>query len=111
VQHDPNDVDGRTQQGRTHILQQFRNGPVGSNNVPVAVDDIGRERLLPFKSGVDNGADRIECRILIAAHLEHGGKARNSEREITIAERNLKLGHQAQQEIATGLRAAGFDEA
>lgn len=98
-----------------HLPQQHRHqtgrGSVGLQNVPAAVGDDGRKRLVPLRQEVDPspGVGDLGRREVTLAILPC--KAAGLEQRIAITQRQVERAGELQKDVAAADGLAGFDKA
>jgi len=91
VKRKAQDVDRSLQQFGGHALVELRQGGVGCDDVPPAVDGEGGKRLVRLDRRVDRRADGVERGIVERPVGEAGREAGGDQPDISLAQRNVEL--------------------
>ena len=111
VEAEAQDVDGRLEEVVRRAADEQRDGAVGGDEPPVAVDDHGRTRLVTAQDPVDRLADRPHLRLVEVALRVGGREAGGEEERVAVAKRHVEVLGELDDHVGAGLRAAGLDEA
>jgi hypothetical protein len=111
VQADAKDVYRRLEQLRRDPGQERRKGAVGGDEPPVAVDREGGVGLVPGQHQLDRAPRRLECGVVQRPFGVERGEPGGGQERVAVAQRDLQPLGEAEQHLAAGLGAPGFEEA
>jgi hypothetical protein len=111
VERETQRVDRRLEQLRRDARGQQRDGAVGGQEVPGAVDDDRRIRLVGGEHPLQRGADRPELGLTQLALRVHGRVARGKQQPVALAQRDVQALGEVQDHLLARPRAPGLDEA
>jgi hypothetical protein len=105
------DVEGRGQQLGRDALGEERHGAVRGQHLPGAVDHQGRIGLVARKDQLERVAHGRHLRVVERVLLVDGRVTRRQQQSVAIAQGDVKLLGQGEDEAGAGARAARLDEA
>jgi hypothetical protein len=111
VQAQAQHVARRREQGRSAARGEQVDGVVGVDELPVPVDDQGREGRVGRQEAGDGVGDRGHRRVAEPALRVCGGETGGQQQGVAVAQRDVEVLAEAQHQVTGGPGPSGLDEA